>query len=203
MSLRQMSLGASKWTSLCAAFTLSGCLSGCGGSASRPSEHGSSTPPAAELEGAASIASGSYRLTLSATCGAREVTATGALRLEPMARQDAPDGVLVADGALLWGHADLDLEPLEGCFRRSLRGRHEPIHPSVLMEVLKWDEGPRRQVLLVSTEPARAIRDRASGAGLALWVQAVEGGRLRGVWSRWELRGGREGDWEAELVAPF
>jgi len=76
----------------------------------------------------------------------------------------------------------------------------EPIHPSVLVEVLQWDGEPQQQVLLASTD-RRSGGVKPSGAGIALWVASVAHGRIEGVWSRWELKRAVEGRFEAELTS--
>lgn len=151
----------------------------------------------------APVQAGSYRLRLTASCEAKELSATGVLTLRPIAGAESPKGVAAADAGLLWGQADLDLERLKACLRGPLKVADEPIHPSLFAEVLKWDGEPRRPVLLVSTEARRKGKSRAGGVGIAMWVERVDAGHMAGFWSRWELMGREEGRWEAELVTPL
>lgn len=147
---------------------------------------------------------GVYRLELSARCAKAEQSATGLLTLDQIS---AGSGEVEAGtkapserGRLLWGHTDVDLRPLSACLGGSARSAEEPIHPSVLVEVLKWEGESRHQVLLVSFDAQRARGGRArAGGGVALRVETAERGRMTGVWSRWELIGQDDGRWEAEL----
>jgi hypothetical protein len=145
---------------------------------------------------------GRYRLSLSMNCPAKIETATGVLTLQPMSgEQGAGDASLPgpSEAALLWGQTDLDLARFLGCLGRSAPPAGEPIHPSVLVEVLRWDGERHHQVLLVSTESARSA-GASSAVGVAMWVERVEHGHLAGVWSRWEVMGRGEGRWEADLL---
>lgn len=152
-----------------------------------------------------SVEAGAYRLSMSARCHESERTATGRLTLERMAgpellQADAPPA-LSTDTSLLWGQTDLDFESLRSCLGGPTPGVDEPIHPSVLVEVLRWDGEPHHQVLLVSTDPRHGGAARpASGAGVAMWVERAEHGHLAGVWSRWEVAAQAEGKWVAERV---
>jgi hypothetical protein len=153
------------------------------------------------------VQAGAYRLSMSVPCKPSERTATGTLTLrrisgaeEPLAAGQPPERA--GEAALLWGQTDLDFEPLRRCLGGSVAAREEePIHPSVLVEVLQWDGEPHHQVLLVSTDPRRSSKTGVlSGSGVAMWVERVEQGHLAGVWSRWELIGQSEGRWEAEWI---
>jgi hypothetical protein len=156
------------------------------------------------------VQAGAYRLQMSAICSSSERTLTGLLSLKPISGAEVARGVgatppsdAFQDGVLLWGQTDLDFERLRSCLEPSSPSAEEPIHPSVLVEVLKWDGEPHHQVLLVATEVSPAgAGGLKSGGGVAMWVERVEKGQLAGVWSRWELVGQREGRWRAELVAP-
>lgn len=147
------------------------------------------------------VQAGSYRLRLSAQCERRELTATGMLTLRPIAGEEALPNT--GDAVLLWGQADLDLEQLSTCLGGSMQASAEPIHPSVLVEVLRWDGEPQHPVLLVSTEGARSGERRLNGVGIAMWVERIEQEHMSGVWSRWEIMGREEGRWEADLVTPL
>jgi hypothetical protein len=102
---------------------------------------------------------------------------------------------------LLWGQTDLDVESLEACLRNPEESaKREPIHPSVLVEVLQWNGQSQRQVLLVSGDPKGMKGGHASsGAGVAMWVERSQQGHLAGVWCRWEVMNAGEGRWEADL----
>jgi hypothetical protein len=166
-----------------------------------PPEHGGELSP---------VQAGAYRLQMSAICSSSERTLTGQLTLKPISGAEVARGVGATppsdgleDGVLLWGQTDLDFEKLRSCLTHSTRSAEEPIHPSVLVEVLKWDGEPHHQVLLVATEPGQpGPLGLKSGGGVAMWVERVEQGHLAGVWSRWELVGQREGRWRAELLNP-
>jgi hypothetical protein len=147
---------------------------------------------------------------MSAICSSSERTLTGQLTLKPISGEEVARGAGATplsngpkDGALLWGQTDLDFEKLRSCLTHATRSTEEPIHPSVLVEVLKWDGEPHHQVLLVATEAGQpGAGGLKSGGGVAMWVEQVEQGQLAGVWSRWELVGQREGRWRAELLDP-
>jgi hypothetical protein len=147
---------------------------------------------------------GVYRLKLSARCAKVERSVTGLLTLDQIAagsgESETGGKVSSERGRLLWGHTDVDLRSLSACLGGSARSAEEPIHPSVLVEVLKWEGEPRHQVLLVSFDAkiARGGRARAGG-GVALRVETAEQGHMTGAWSRWELIGQDDGRWEAEL----
>jgi hypothetical protein len=136
------------------------------------------------------------------TCRSKLETATGLLTLRPMSGNLSSEASLpsASEAALLWGQTNLDLARFLSCLGHSASASDEPIHPSVLVEVLRWDGEPQQQVLLVSTEAADGVAD-TSGVGVAMWVEQVEQGHIAGVWSRWELMGRGEGHWEAELLA--
>lgn len=108
----------------------------------------------------------------------------------------------VGDAVLLWGQADLDLEQLASCLGSSGTASSEPIHPSVLVEVLRWDGEPHHPVLLVSTDSPRKGARRRESVGIAMWVERIDRGNMGGVWSRWDIMGREEGRWEAELLTP-
>jgi hypothetical protein len=153
------------------------------------------------------VQAGSYRLQMTATCPERESSAKGKLNLKRISAAQLPggDGTSDAEGTdlLLWGQTDLDVESLEACLgpRPSGGAKHEPIHPSVLVEVLQWNGHAQRQVLLVSSEPKAAKgRRSSSGVGVAMWVDQADQGHLAGVWCRWEVMNDGEGRWEADLV---
>jgi hypothetical protein len=175
---------------------------GCGAAPASPSPqvrpvevHGreSGTPEA--------VLAGRYRLSLSMNCQSKIATATGVLTLQPMSGAEGGNGAAVLPGeGLLWGQTDLDLGHFLSCLGRSGSPAGEPIHPSVLVEVLRWDGQRHHQVLLVSTEsPASA--STSSGVGVAMWVEHADQGHIAGVWSRWELMGRGEGSWEADLLS--
>jgi hypothetical protein len=146
------------------------------------------------------VRAGQYRLSLSMTCHSKISTATGVLTLQPMSGAEGGNEAAVLPGeGLLWGQTDLDLEHFLSCLGRSGSPAGEPIHPSVLVEVLRWDGERRHQVLLVSTE-SPASGSASSGVGVAMWVERVDQGHMAGVWSRWELMGRGEGSWEADLL---
>jgi hypothetical protein len=147
------------------------------------------------------VRAGHYRLSLSMTCQSKIATATGVLTLQPMSGAEGGSGGAALPGeGLLWGQTDLDLEQFLRCLGGPGSPSGEPIHPSVLVEVLRWDGERHHQVLLVSTEsPASA--SASSGVGVAMWVERVEHGHMAGVWSRWELMGRGEGSWEADLLS--
>lgn len=151
--------------------------------------HASSSTEAAPVE------AGSYRLRLSVPCGESERTVTGTLSLKRLSGADAPSDGRPRQGALLWGQADIDFEGLRACLSGPALGSQEPIHPSVLVEVLHWEGEPRRQVLLASTERKRGAS--AAGGGIALWVASVAERHITGVWSRWELTRAVEGEFDA------
>ena len=175
---------------------------GCGAGVERVPESASGNEAVeslAEEETALSpVAPGEYRLEMSATCQARELTATGTLTLSPISATD--DGASGAgDGGLLWGQMDLEFAPFASCLGRSSAAPGDPIHPGVLVEVLRWDGVRHHQVLLVSTDSARPGGTHAGG-GVAMWVERVDAGQIAGVWSRWELMGRGEGRWHAERL---
>jgi hypothetical protein len=187
-------------------FALAGLLllSACGGAsvAAAPAEVPLPTGDDAAVP-ADAVRAGQYRLSLTLTCRSKLETAAGVLKLQPMSGSVGPsDGSLPgpSEAALLWGQTDLDLERFSSCLGRSAASSGEPIHPSVLVEVLQWDGERHQQVLLVSTASAKAP-GRSSDAGIAMWVERVERGHIAGVWSRWELIGRGEGRWEAELIS--
>jgi hypothetical protein len=160
------------------------------------------------------IQAGAYRLRMTAACPTQERTAKGRLTLKRISASELPvggggraaAGSEVASGELLlWGQTDLDVESLEACLSARPRGspstKREPIHPSVLVEVLQWNGQSQRQVLLVSADPKGVKGRRASaGAGIAMWVEQSDEGHLAGVWCRWEVMNQGEGRWEADLV---
>jgi hypothetical protein len=171
-----------------------------------PPEPEAEEPPPESEPVLAPVRAGKYRLSLSMTCSSREKKVTGKLTLSPVSggalTGDASAGAAsaVAEGALLWGQTDLDLKQFLSCLGVS-KSSGEPIHPGVLVEVLRWDGDLHHQVLLVSTDSARGDSNR-SAAGVAMWVDRVEGGHIGGVWSRWELMDHDDGRWEAELLSP-
>jgi hypothetical protein len=156
------------------------------------------------------VPAGAYRLSMSAKCDHRERTLSGMLTLKRISGSDVALGSAssepsdsLGEGALLWGQTDLDFEQLRGCLATPEPGAEEPIHPSVLVEVLKWDGEPHHQVLLVSTDAHQGSGAQlGSGGGIAMWVEEVDQGHLAGVWSRWELVGQEEGRWHADVVEP-
>jgi len=172
---------------------------GCGGSSERAPEVPSSVDAVESLSEEESalepVAPGEYQLEMSATCRARELTATGTLRLAPIAVGD--EAAPSAEAGLLWGQMDLDFAPFARCLGQSSAAPGDPIHPGVLVEVLRWDGVRRHQVLLVSTDAARPDGSHAGG-GVAMWVERVDASHIAGIWSRWELMGQGEGRWRAE-----
>ena len=174
---------------------------GCGGRAEPTPEVPSSPEPVESLSERDSalepIAPGEYQLEMSATCRARELTASGTLRLAPIGVSDeaAPE----AEAGLLWGQMDLDFAPFARCLGESVAAPGDPIHPGVLVEVLRWDGVRHHQVLLVSTDAARSDGSHAGG-GVAMWVERVDSSQIAGIWSRWQLMGHGEGRWHAERL---
>lgn len=154
------------------------------------------------------VQAGVYRLRMTASCPERERTAKGRLTLKRISAAQLPGaGDVSSDDVsggdlLLWGQTDLDVENLEACLGRPLgSAKREPIHPSVLVEVLQWNGQSQRQVLLVSSDAKGAkARRTSSTAGVAMWVERSEQGHLAGVWCRWEVMNEGEGRWEADLV---
>jgi len=133
--------------------------------------------------------------------------AYGQLTLKRISAAQLPGGSAddeaQSNDLLLWGQTDLDVETLEACLgpRPPGSAKREPIHPSVLVEVLQWNGHAQRQVLLVSSDPKAAKGRRVgSGAGVAMWVDQADQGHLAGVWCRWEVMNDGEGRWEADLV---
>jgi hypothetical protein len=145
---------------------------------------------------------------MTASCSEHERTANGRLTLKRISAANLPGAgdvsgsAVSADDLLLWGQTDLDVESLEACLGRPARSaKREPIHPSVLVEVLQWNGQSQRQVLLVSSDVKGAKgRQTSSTAGVAMWVEQSEQGHLAGVWCRWEVMNEGEGRWEADLV---
>jgi hypothetical protein len=180
-----------------AAFAMTAACAGASASANH------ARPPEEEGTAPAAVRAGHYRLSLSMTCRSKLETATGLLTLQPMSGSLPPSESSLpssSEAALLWGQTNLDLARFLSCLGDSVSASDEPIHPSVLVEVLRWDGEPQQQVLLVSTEAADSVGD-ASGVGVAMWVERVEPGHIAGVWSRWELMGRGEGRWEADLLS--
>jgi hypothetical protein len=140
-------------------------------------------PPVPSEPPISPVSAGQYRLSLSTTCKSREKTAKGKLTLAPVSGAErAGDPSLtsaLADGALLWGKTDLDLVKFLSCLGPS-KAAGEPIHPGVLMEVLRWDGTQHHQVLLVSTDSPRGDAAR-SATGVAMWVDRVDGAHIGGV----------------------
>lgn len=175
-------------------------LLGCGSAPRQLSEpQADEAPPAASSDRREPVQSGTYALRMAVPCGGSERTATGTLTLKRLSGSDASSRAQ-GEGALLWGQMDIDFEKLRVCLGGPRMSSEEPIHPSVLVEVLHWDGAPQQQVLLASTDrhPGGAT---PSGAGVALWVASVARGRIEGVWSRWELKRAVEGRFEAELTS--
>lgn len=174
-------------------------LLGCGSAPRQPAEpKADKAPLAASSEQREPIESGTYTLRMTAPCGGSERAATGTLTLKRLSGSDASRAQ--GEGALLWGQTDIDFEKLRACLGGPRTSSEEPIHPSVLVEVLHWDGAPQQQVLLASTDrhPGGVT---PSGAGIALWVASAVQGRIEGVWSRWELKRAVEGRFEAELTS--
>jgi len=151
---------------------------------------------------------GAYRLKMTASCKKQqERSLTGKLTLKPISTAELPGAAaseVPGSGPLLWGQTDLDVESLEACLGRPPgSGKREPIHPSVLVEVLQWNGQSQHPVLLVSTD-SRTVKGRrpSSTAGVAMWVESIDQGHLAGVWCRWEVMNQGEGRWEAELIGP-
>ena len=178
------------------ALAMSALLAACGGGSSPAA--GAASPAEVDTdEPQPPVQAGLYRLSLSATCDSDEKTATGELTLQPMSGEPEPSDA--NEAALLWGQTNLDFRELADCLGQPAITSGEPIHPSVLVEVLRWDGERHHQVLLVSTEgPERS--GAASGVGIAMWVERVEQGHIAGIWSRWQLMGRGEGRWRAERV---
>ena len=152
------------------------------------------------------VQAGAYRLRMTATCPEHERTAKGRLTLKRISAAQLPGSSAGGDDPsggdlLLWGQTDLDVESLEACLRNPEESaKREPIHPSVLVEVLQWNGQSQRQVLLVSSDSkAGKGRGASSAAGVAMWVERSEQGHLAGVWCRWEVMNAGEGRWEADL----
>lgn len=176
-------------------------LAACGAGSERAPRDPSSAGDALESgEPPAPVQAGSYRLSMSAHCDSQEKTATGVLTLQPMSGSDDDvEPAAASEATLLWGQTNLDFGELAACLGQSAVTSGEPIHPSVLVEVLRWDGERHHQVLLVSTEPS-ARSGASAGVGVAMWVERVDQGHIAGVWSRWELMGRGEGHWEAERM---
>ena len=184
-------------SSLLAAIPL---LVGCGSAPPQVSEpQAEEARPSASPDELAPVEAGSYTLRMAAPCGGSERTATGTLTLKRVSGAEAAASRAEGEGALLWGQTDIDFEPLRACLGGPRTSSEEPIHPSVLVEVLHWDGAPQQQVLLASTDRRRG-EVKPSGAGIALWVASVGRGRIEGVWSRWELKRAVEGRFEAQLT---
>ena len=179
-------------------------LSACGGGPQlEPSTPADEVDPASEIGPLlAPVVAGRYALSMSAICSSKERTASGILTLRPVSGVDADADTAdqTGDGALLWGQTDLDFSQFLSCLGHSSAPSGEPIHPSVLVEVLRWDGERHHQVLLVSTDTSRP-EGAGTGAGVAMWVERVDHGHIGGVWSRWELMGRGEGRWQAELMS--
>lgn len=195
LTKRHGSLGSA--LALAASWLLAACGAGSERAALDPSaaddplESGEPPPP---------VRAGLYRLRMSAHCDSADKTATGVLTLQPMSgTSDDADPAAASEATLLWGQTNLDFGELASCLGQSLATSDEPIHPSVLVEVLRWDGERHHQVLLVSTEPSTRPGS-PPGVGVAMWVERVNQGHIAGVWSRWELMGRGEGRWEAELM---
>jgi hypothetical protein len=188
-----------------ALLVFSGCASGATSPASADAREEAEVPPS--FPAAPNVQAGVYRLNMSTTCNARERTSSGTLNLERIAGPELlqigemePEVRAKSDSSFLWGETDLDFESLRSCLGGAPPAADDPIHPSVLVEVLKWDGEPVHQVLLVSTDPRRNSARSASGAGVAMWVESAEPGHLAGIWSRWEVVGREEGRWDALLL---
>jgi len=154
------------------------------------------------------VKAGAYRLKMTASCKQQqERSLSGKLTLKRISTAELPGAAapeVPGSGPLLWGQTDLDVESLEACLGRPPgSGKREPIHPSVLVEVLQWNGQSQHPVLLVSTD-SRAVKGRrpSSTAGVAMWVESIDQGHLAGVWCRWEVMNQGEGRWEAELIGP-
>lgn len=185
------------WPRPALALALASPLVACGASSAAVTPPAGSPDEVVDAAEPPPVEPGRYHLSMSARCDAREETATGTLLLEPIsAAADAADGP--GEGSLLWGQTNLDFGELARCLGQPATTSGEPIHPSVLVEVLRWDGARHHQVLLVSTESPRP--DGSAGVGVALWVERVEGRRIAGVWSRWELMERGEGRWRAERM---
>lgn len=186
---------------LALAVTTSSLLAACGAGTERALLAPSSADDAsATSEPQLPVRAGLYRLSMSAHCDSAEKTATGVLTLQPMSGSaDDAEPTAASEATLLWGQTNLDFRELAACLGQSVPTSGEPIHPSVLVEVLRWDGERHHQVLLVSTEPS-ARSGSSAGVGVAMWVERVNQGHIAGVWSRWELMGRGEGRWEAELM---
>jgi hypothetical protein len=176
-------------------------LAACGASGERAALAPSSADDAFETgEPQPPVQPGLYRLSMSAHCDSAEKTASGVLTLQPMSgADDDVEPAAASEATLLWGQTNLDFGELAACLGASAATSSEPIHPSVLVEVLRWDGERHHQVLLVSTEPS-ARSGSSAGVGVAMWVERVDHGHIAGVWSRWELMGRGEGRWEADLM---
>jgi hypothetical protein len=179
----------------------------CGSARARPASPPEERDLLGEPRDLPAVLPGAYRLSMSASCGGHERKLSGLLTLQRISGSEVALGGssepsdALEEGGLLWGQTDLDFEQLRSCLSSPEPGAEEPIHPSVLVEVLKWDGEPHHQVVLVSTDPRQGrATPLSSGGGIAMWVQEVEHGHLAGVWSRWELVGQEEGRWEAEVV---
>jgi len=183
------------------ALATSSLLAACGAGSERAALAPSSADDTLETgERQPPVQAGLYRLSMSAHCDAAEKTATGVLTLQPMSgTDDDAEPAAASEATLLWGQTNLDFGELAACLGQSVTTSGEPIHPSVLVEVLRWDGERHHQVLLVSTEPSTRSGSSA-GVGVAMWVERVNQGHIAGVWSRWELMGRGEGRWEAELM---
>jgi hypothetical protein len=156
--------------------------------------------------GPAALEPGRYRLALSASCSDGPGPVEGLLTLVPIARSEAPE-VLGAksrldERPLLWGQTDASVDGFDACLGASATSRRDPIHESVLVQVLEWDGAPERQVLLVSTDsaPGGGVVASTTG-GIALWVESAGEGHISGAWTNWQLTGAARGRWVAQPLA--
>lgn len=155
--------------------------------------------------GPAALEPGSYRLALSASCSDGSGPVEGVLTLVPIARSEAREALgaktPLDERPLLWGQTDASVDGFDACLGASAASRRDPIHESVLVQVLEWDGAPERQVLLVSTgaAPGGGVVASATG-GIALWVESAAQGRASGAWTNWQLTGAARGRWVAESL---
>jgi hypothetical protein len=97
---------------------------------------------------------------------------------------------------LLWGQTDAQVDELGACLGGAAVGG-DPIHPSVLVDVLEWEGEASRPVLLVSANPKSGKPSGRAARGIALWVEVGDRRAISGVWSLWELTGERRGRFAA------
>lgn len=162
----------------------------------------SSAPRAASVEPGSSssgLQTGEYELAVSVSCRSEVRELRGKLSLDRIDPAAPPRPSSDPDNAqLLWGRTDLDVAELRRCVDVRQPALEEPIHPNLLVQVLRWEGEEHRDVLLVTSESGGGTSSRSGG--IALWIERASGGELEGMWSRWERAERDEGRWRATLV---